>query len=299
MAALGYGLEPRQFSSDMHMESRFQTVIAVCTAVSVLSVGLAFWVPETDAWANRVVRSPDQKEIEEISNHRHYTYKQMWLPLVTATVLCFGFQMTGINAVMSYAPKITKSAGFAPLLGNFVVMVWNFVTTIVSIPLAKRFSMRQMFVCGITFCSAACFMIGVPILPGVMSDESLKHWLVGIGLVFYIAAFEFGMGPPFWVLAQMLFPETFRDSGSSFTTFVNFSMNIVINVCFPISVVGFSGGPSGNQDLGMGVVFLIFGGIGVVSVLYLLKFLQPYVETDETQKMVQQDDKEPLAYKSL
>ncbi|KAH9577995.1 hypothetical protein LSM04_001965 [Trypanosoma melophagium] len=33
-----------------------------------------------------------------------------------------------------------------PLVGNAVVMIWNFVTTLVSIPLASFLTMRQLFV---------------------------------------------------------------------------------------------------------------------------------------------------------
>ncbi|ORC85096.1 hexose transporter, partial [Trypanosoma theileri] len=125
-------------------------------------------------------------------------------------------QLTGINAVMNYAPTIMSSLGMEPLVGNFVVMMWNFVTTLFSIPLASYFTMRQLFLaCSLTASLACLFLCGVPVWPGVAST-SAKNGVVITGIAVFLAAFEFGIGPCFYVLAQDLFPRSFRPKGSSF-----------------------------------------------------------------------------------
>ncbi|KEG13045.1 putative hexose transporter [Trypanosoma grayi] len=65
--------------------------------------------------------------------------------LVMGVVTAGTLQLTGINAVMNYAPTIMSSLGMEALVGNFVVMFWNFVTSLVAIPLASFFTMRQLF----------------------------------------------------------------------------------------------------------------------------------------------------------
>eukprot|EP00744_Colponema_vietnamica_P002221 GILI01003535.1.p1 GENE.GILI01003535.1~~GILI01003535.1.p1 ORF type:complete len:213 (-),score=41.71 GILI01003535.1:180-737(-) len=179
---------------------------------------------------------------------------------------------------MNYAPTITKSMGLSALMGNFVVMLWNFVATLLSIPAASKFSMRQMFVTGTLIASCATFITGIPIYPGVYDNTTGKHGLAGLGIFLFILAFEVGMGPAFFVLAQELFPSSFRPKGSSYTIAAQFVFNLIINVCFPIAVENLSGGPSGDQDKGLAIVFFFFGACGTVAFIILFKFLQPFRE---------------------
>ena len=106
----------------------------------------------------------------------------------------------------------------------------------------------------------------------------MRDTLSIVGVVSVIAAFEVGIGPPFWVLTQEIFPVSFRSRGTSITTVVLQVFNIIINVCFPLSVQGLSGGPNGDQNKGMAITFIIFGSIGIVCWIVLLKILVPYDE---------------------
>lgn len=184
-------------------------------------------------------------------------------------------QLTGINAIMNFAPSITQRMGVPPLLGNFLIMLWNFLTTLVAIPLAQRVSMTRLYLVGVACVSVACLCTGIPVYPGVASTE-VKQVVGTLGVAFVIAAFEVGIGPPFWVLTQQLFPPSFKAAGSSFVTTVLNFFNLVINVGFPISVQAISGGPSADQDKGMAVTFLIFGCIGCCAFLVLAKTLRTY-----------------------
>jgi len=49
-----------------------------------------------------------------------------------------------------------------------------------------------------------------------------------------------------------------------------------------VAVEGLSGGPGGNQDKGMAIVFVVFGGIGLVGMFFLFKFLHPWSSTTRT-----------------
>ena len=207
-----------------------------------------------------------------------YPFSQMILPLFTAFILCLAQQLTGINAIMNYAPTITTSMGLSALLGNFVIMIWNFVTTLISIPASKYFSLRQMFITGVLIASSAMLIAGVPMYPGVYSNDTGREGFAGLGIFLFILAFEVGMGPAFYVLSQALFPTSFRPKGSAFTMAVQYLFNVVINVFFPIAVESFSGGPSGNQDKGMAIVFFFFAGCGALSFVLLLMFLFPFKE---------------------
>lgn len=278
-AAVGYGLEPRDFSVDLQMRMRMQVVIGVSSALCALVIPMSLLIAESRKWVSGGMQGEDAElqgpSYLDDDDADKSSFTGNIGPLLVAVALSIAQQLTGINAIMNYAPNITASVGLTPLLGNLIVMAWNFVTTLVSIPVAKRFSTRQMYLTGAFIASGACLMTGVPVFPGVVADDKTRHIVAGVGIIIFIAAFEIGMGPAFYMLAQQLFPRTFRSKGSSFTIVVQFVFNIIINVCFPIAVTGLSGGPAGNQNRGMGIVFMFFGCAGLTSWFVLVKFLHP------------------------
>ncbi|KAF8300428.1 putative hexose transporter [Trypanosoma cruzi] len=139
-------------------------------------------------------------------------------------------------------------------------------------------TMRQLFLGASLVASVSCLLLcGVPVYPGV-ADKNVKNGVAITGIAVFIAAFEIGLGPCFFVLAQELFPRSFRPRGSSFVLLTNFIFNVIINVCYPIATEGISGGPSGNQDKGQAVAFIFFGCIGLVCFVLQVFFLYPWEE---------------------
>lgn len=176
---------------------------------------------------------------------------------------------------MNYAPEITKSAGFTPLVGNFVVMLWNFLTSIVAIPCATRFPPRNLYIVGTLIASLACLLNGIPVYPGLLEDDELRHVLSGSGILIFIAAFQIAMGPVFYMLCVELFPLKYRARGCAFTNFTQYVMNIMVNFGYPVIVVALSGGLDANQDKGQAMMFIFFGFVGLISVPPMITFLYP------------------------
>jgi sugar porter (SP) family MFS transporter len=182
-------------------------------------------------------------------------------------------QLTGINAIMNYAPHLTSRAGMLPFTGNCLIMTWNFIFTIVSIPLARKFEARKMFITAAVIASCACLITGIPAYPGLIANEATQHACVWIGLLLFVAIFEIGVGPPFYPLAQSVFPAKHRSVGCSMCIMTQFTLNCVISFGFPVFVQALSGGASGNQNKGQALIFIIFGSIGLVLAGALAKFM--------------------------
>lgn len=212
--------------------------------------------------------------------------------LVMGFVVAGTLQLTGINAVMNYAPTIMSNLGLQSLVGNFVVMLWNFVTTIASIPLASIFTMRQLFLTGSLITSACCLLLcGIPVYPGV-SSSNVRNGVAITGIFIFIAFFEIGVGPCFYVLAQDLFPPSFRPKGASCTMLAQFILNVIINVCYPVATKNISGGASGDQNKGQAIAFIFFGCIGLCCFVLQIFFLHPWDE----RKGEEYDDNEDAKY---
>ncbi|ORC85582.1 hexose transporter [Trypanosoma theileri] len=263
------------FNKNTMMVARMEGFCAFTTLISVIMIFLGIFLGESKTrFIGGTGAGEDALDLDE------YGYVKMIVPLLMGASLGGTSQLTGINAVMNYAPTIMSRLGMEPLVGSFVVMLWNFVTTLVSIPLASCFTMRQLFIsCSLVASLACLFLCGVPVYPGVAS-ENVKNGVAITGIAVFIAAFEFGIGPCFFVLAQDLFPRSFRPKGSSFVMMMQFIFNIIINVCYPIATERISGGPSGNQDKGQAIAFIFFGCIGMICFVLQVFFLYPWEERE-------------------
>lgn len=186
-----------------------------------------------------------------------------------------GRQWTGINAFMNYSPMIAESVGLNPLQGNFAVLTWFFVSGLLAIALSNRWSLRRMFLVALGIAAVSCLLTGIALLPHVLTSLPLRAALSCIGTLGFILSFSAGLGPAFFVIVQEVFPSEFRSRGTSFANMMQFVLNLFVNVGFPIAASFISGGPSGDQNLGLGVMFIIFGVIGGCSLGFLVPFLQP------------------------
>ena len=211
--------------------------------------------------------------------NKQYPFSKMIGPILNGVVMGCVCQLTGINANMNFAPTIMGNLGLDALVGNIIVMAWNSLATFCVIPLSRKFSMRTLFLfCGFVGSLCCVFLSGIPVYPGVTKVKLAKEVIAIIGIAIFIASYEMGIGPCFFVLTVDVFPESFRPIGSSVTMSVMFIFNLVINICYPIATEGMSGGPSGNQDKGQSIAFIFFGCIGVVTVVIEYFFLHPWEE---------------------
>lgn len=273
-------------NKDQRIMARMQGIAAGSTAVSLLMIWLGIVSDETSAKFSAVAEEEDGKEGKANNdtqrlNADEYGWFEMLPRLLMGIVMAGTLQLTGINAVMNYAPTIMGSLNLAPLVGNFIVMVWNFVTTFGSIPLASIFTMRQLFLAGSLFTSSMClFLCGVPVYPGV-SSETVKNGVAITGILLFIMGYEFAVGPCYFVLTQDMFPPSFRPKGCAFTQAWQFIFTVIINICYPIATEDISGGAAGNQDKGQAIAFIFFGCLGMICFIIQIFFLHPW-EGEET-----------------
>ena len=187
------------------------------------------------------------------------------LYVAVAILIAAGQQLSGINMLISYVTTMASDLGVGnPYLAGFIGMGWNFASTLVAIWLAYRMSAGDMFLLGELVAAFACFVVAVPIWiePAVVSDAARA--VVVSGLALFIFAFEFGMGPSFYVLAQSMFPSEIRSAGCSFTIFCQFIFNGIVNFLYPVVVAAIAGGSSKPQSKGIAGMFFIFGAVGLV-----------------------------------
>ena len=174
-------------------------------------------------------------------------------------------QLTGINVIMYYAPKIFTLAGFgagASSWATAVVGLTNVFATLLAIGFADRWGRRPMLtVCFVTM-AIGMAAVGILLGMGVHSDAS-RYLLVAMVLVF-IVGFAAAPGPLIWTLCSEIQPLQGRDFGVSISTFTNWAANWLVGNTFLTLLA----------TLGQANTFWLFAILNAGFILFIL-FLVP------------------------
>ena len=233
---------------------RWMLGLAVAPAL-VFGAGM-FFLPETPRWLIRsgrheiarsvLLRIRDNVDVDlEIAEIQtslaHQEQRGTWADLLhrhvrPALIVGLGLavfqQITGINTVIYYAPKILQSAGFASASGAILatagVGVVNFAMTIVAMLLVDRAGRRPLLLGGI-----AGMVVTLAILAfSFQATPTNLAWIAVICLMGYVASFAVGLGPIFWLLIAEIYPLKVRGLAEGTAATFNWASNLVVSLTF-------------------------------------------------------------------
>lgn len=157
---------------------------------------------------------------------------QLAWPLMIGLFVSIFQQITGINAVIYFAPRIFEEAGFDPssgaLLASFGISIINVIATAISLVLLDKWGRRPLLLCS---------LIGMAISLCVMSYALMTHSLfvdrISIAcLMLYVAAFAMGTGPVPWLILSEIYTPSVRSQAISLAVFVNWLSNFFVAFTF-------------------------------------------------------------------
>lgn len=158
--------------------------------------------------------------------------------LIVGVGLFFLQQLSGINAVIYYAPDIFAHAGFdsgkTQIFATIGVGVVNVATTVLAMFLIDRLGRRPLLVIG--FLGAAITMLVIAL--GVIFPNAVPSWLIIAMLLLYIASFALAIGPLPHLLMSEIFPLRVRGPGMSMASLSNWGFNFVVVFAFPLMLAG-------------------------------------------------------------
>lgn len=170
-------------------------------------------------------------------------------------------QLSGINAVIYYAPDIFRHAGFdsdsTQRLATVGVGIMNFLTTIVAMFLIDKVGRRPLLVCG--FIGTAATMLTIAL--AVANPQLVPGWVVIAALLLYIGSFAISLGPLPFVIMSEIFPLRLRGAGMSMASISNWGFNFMVVFTFPVLLAG----------PGLAFTFTIFSIICLGGVLFTLR----------------------------
>jgi SP family arabinose:H+ symporter-like MFS transporter len=153
-------------------------------------------------------------------------------PLLIAVVLAVFQQITGINAILYYAPRIFEGAGFARMSAigqSTIVGLVNMLFTVVAIVLADRVGRRPLLLIATGGMGVSLVLLGAAFRFPVLPASALLFIIL-----LYIAFFASAMGPLVWVVMAEIFPIKVRGSAMGLATLILWVADFAVTLTFPV-----------------------------------------------------------------
>jgi MFS family permease len=178
--------------------------------------------------------------------------------LVLGALLAIFQQITGINAIVYYAPTILTGFGVSEttaLLFGFLNGLVNIgtIALVVRSKVVDRRGRKPVLLAGLVGMSASLFAVGAAVLI-LPADSTALFVVAAAAFVVFTNTFSATWGPVLWVMLAEIFPLAIRGVAMAIATLFNWLSAFVISLTFPSFVA----------SAGIGTAFIVFAVVGVV-----------------------------------
>ena len=265
-------------------DTAWRWMFGIVAAPSALFLAVTFLLPESPRWlvsANREKRALEVMDrlgfpdpADDVRHMREAVARDVAashaagrlfsrshsVPVTCAIAIAMFNQLSGINALLYYAPHIFELSGAATdsaLLQSIAIGGTNLVFTVAALFLIDRFGRRPLLFFGSIGTAAALFLVAWQ-----FEDAHPNGALVLAGLLGFIAAFAISQGAVIWVFISEIFPSTVRGKGQALGSTTHWVMAAAITWAFPVFA----------NRLG-GWVFAFFGAMMLLQLLWAWKMM--------------------------
>lgn len=227
-----------------------------------------------DADVDAEINAIRAAETDEASAKAPFFSRRYRLPILLAFLIAFFNQLSGINFIIYYAPRVLEAAELgsqAALLSTAGIGLVNLVFTMIGMSLIDRFGRRTLL-----FIGSAGYLVSLVLISRAFFADALGGLEVPLLLGLFIAAHAISQGAVIWVFISEVFPNHVRARGQSFGASIHWVFAALITLVMPWVLGTFSGGP----------VFAFFAVMMLLQLVFVI-FLMPEtknVSLEELQK---------------
>jgi SP family arabinose:H+ symporter-like MFS transporter len=242
---------------------------------------LVFRIPNSPRWllikhsdyegAKKILMYTDPEGVDAIlsQNYKNLSHKSLglWSGLfsnknikISSLAICIAVfnQLSGINAIIYFAPRIFEDAGLSlsvSLLSTIGIGIVNLVSTLLGMLLIDRIGRRNLLLIGSIGYIISLSLISLSYFGTVLNSDSLPYFIF-----FFIFSHAIGQGAVIWVFISEIFPTRLRASGQSLGSFTHWFFAALITNLFPFVVTA----------LGTGFIFMFFTSMMVLQLFWVL-----------------------------
>jgi sugar porter (SP) family MFS transporter len=261
-------------------ENAWRWMLGVAAFPSLLYAVFCFGLPESPRWLlgrkgdreaglqvlQRIEPDASKTEIaaeadsiiaasSEQASSGHFWTARLRKPILLAILIAFFNQLSGINAILYFAPRIFELTGLgakAALLQSIGIGVTNLVFTFVGLWLIDRLGRRTLLYIG-----SFGYIISLGLVAWSFFTNHLS--LVPVCIFAFIAAHSIGQGAVIWVFISEIFPNRHRAEGQTLGSFTHWIFAALLTTFFPKMVTAFP----------PGYVFSFFAGMMVLQLVWV------------------------------
>ncbi len=265
-------------------ESSWRWMLGVQAFPSLLFLVLIYFIPESPRWlvlkkgaterALRILRvinplNCDQElaaiqgsALKSSSGKEESLFSGKYkTPVILAILFAFFNQVSGINAIIYYAPRIFEMAGLgahSSLLSTVGIGMINFIFTLIAINFIDRIGRRVLMLVGSFGLIASLFLVGFTFYTQNFSGLAIPAYIM-----LFIAFFAFSQGAVIWVFISEIFPNSVRAKGQTLGSSTHWVMAAIIAFCFPYLA----------ETLGGATTFFFFAAMMVLQLIFVWRLM--------------------------
>jgi len=266
-------------------ENAWRWMLGILAFPSVLYTIMCFGLPESPRWllgrrrdraagikvlqliAPGTAREKIEAEADSImvASSEQVTTARFWtmrlrVPIQLAILIAVFNQLSGINAILYFAPRIFEMAGLgaqAAMLQSIGIGVTILIFTFVGLGLIDRLGRRVLLYIG-----SVGYILSLGLVSWAFFTEHFS--IVPVCIFAFIASHAVGQGTVIWVFISEIFPNRHRAEGQVLGSSTHWIIAALITTFFPKMVSAFP----------PGYVFLFFCGMMVLQLVWV-KFMVP------------------------
>lgn len=180
-------------------------------------------------------------------------------PLLLAFLLALFNQLSGINAIIYFAPRVFEMAGLgkdAAFLSSTGIGIVNFLFTVLGWSLIDRYGRRTLMYIG-----SVGYIISLVLMS--LAFAGVIKGGITIFVFMFIAAHAIGQGSVIWVFLSEIFPNSVRASGTSFGCLTHWVFAALISQTFTFFA----------NNIGGSYIFGFFAVMMVLQLIFVWKMM--------------------------
>ena len=183
--------------------------------------------------------------------------KKFAKPILIAFIIATFNQLSGINAILYYAPRLFEMSGVfreGAMLQSIIVGLTNLTFTMIGMVLIDKLGRKPLLAIG---------AVGMVIAQALVAWGFYKGQFEGYMLLFcicaYIAFFAVSLGATIWVVIAEVFPNSVRAQGQAFGSATHWVWSALLTWFFPLCL-----------SIGGQYIFSFFAIMAALSLVFAL-----------------------------
>lgn len=264
-------------------DEAWRWMLGILAIPAALFVVLLYFVPESPRWlmvhkndyegARKILEVSDPEGVEDAiqsiqqdvkeekkkASLSVFFSKRFRKPIIMAILIALFNQLSGINAIIYFAPRVFELAGLgksAAFLQSAGVGLVNLVFTMFGLYLIDRLGRKRLMLIG-----SLGYIISLGAIAAAFQFQ-FSGAVVPVLVFIFIASHAIGQGAVIWVFISEIFPNQVRSYGQSLGSSVHWVMAAIITAVFPFF--------ANNPAIGPAKIFLFFMIMMVLQLLWVL-----------------------------